>query len=61
MIGVFYKLGEVYFWVGILLNLEIIEITSDVMGGDSTPGGYILEFQCLEVEIDDGIFKIGGI
>ena len=43
------------------MNLESIEITSDTTGGDAIPGGYITEFQCLEVDFDGSVVDIGGI
>ena len=52
------NIGEVVFWMGILVAFEVFEITSYTMGGDTIPGGYTTEFQIIEVGVNSGVEDI---
>ena len=45
--------------MGILEVLEGFYVTLDIMVGSSIPGGYIVKFYDILVDINDGVAGIG--
>ena len=49
------KLVDVVFQMGMMVGLKGSVSTWERTGGVAIPGGYITEFQSIEVDIDDGV------
>ena len=61
VVFVFDKLVDAVFWMVILVVSEDLRSTSSISGGDAIPGGYITNFQSLEVDVNDGVTDIGDL